>query len=170
MEIPMHTHTRMMFQRQHTPFGLLQPPQAQLSNGPHAKPGTRPRVAVVHRGHIHNHTALRSQLQDRGYHFSTNNDGELIAHLIDAVHPGDALQAVRRATALLQGHGAFAVQFHDQAHRLLATRMGPSVALRLHPLRVELIEPAPLPSSSPCDPTGLYLLPEGEVLDIQTAT
>jgi hypothetical protein len=71
---------------------------------------------------------------------------------------------------LLQGHGAFAVQFHDQAHRLLATRMGPSVALRLHPLRVELIEPAPLPSSSPCDPTGLYLLPEGEVLDIQTAT
>ena len=164
----MHTQTGMTVQRHRSPFSLLQPPQAQLSQGPNAKPGARSRVAVVHRGHIYNHTALRSQLQDRGYHFSTDSDGELIAHLIDAVHPGDALQAVRRAAALLQGPGAFAVQFHDQAHRLLATRMGPSVALRLHPRRVELMEPAPVASTRPCEPTGLYLLPEGDVLDINT--
>jgi glucosamine--fructose-6-phosphate aminotransferase (isomerizing) len=125
-------------------------------------------VAVLHRGHIHNHTALRSQLQDRGYHFSTDSDGELIAHLIDAVHPGDALQAVRRAAALLQGPGAFAVQFHDQSHRLLATRVGPSVALRLHPQRAELVVPAPLSNASTGNPMGIYLLPEGDVLDIDT--
>jgi glucosamine--fructose-6-phosphate aminotransferase (isomerizing) len=166
----MHIQTGMTVQRHRSPFSLLQPPQAQLSQGPNAKPGARSRVAVLHRGHIHNHTALRSQLQDRGYHFSNNSDGELIAHLIDAVHPGDALQAVRRAAALLQGPGAFVVQFHDQAHRLLATRMGPSVALRLHPRRVELMEPAPVASTRPCEPTGLYLLPEGDVLDINTAT
>jgi hypothetical protein len=50
---------------------------------------------------------------------------------------------VRRAAALLQGPGAFAVQFHDQAHRLLATRMGPSVALRLHPQPVRPDWPVP---------------------------
>jgi glucosamine--fructose-6-phosphate aminotransferase (isomerizing) len=166
----MHTQTGMTVQRHRSPFSLLQPPQAQLSQGPNAKPGARSRVAVLHRGHIHNHTALRSQLQDRGYHFSNNSDGELIAHLIDAVHPGDALQAVRRAAALLQGPGAFAVQFHDQAHRLLAIRVGPSVALRLHPRRVELIEPAPLASTSAGNSSGIYLLPEGDVLDINTAT
>jgi len=165
----MHTQTGMTVQRHRSPFSLLQLPQAQLSQGPNAKPGARPRVAVLHRGHIHNHTALRDQLQDRGYHFSNNSDGELIAHLIDAVHPGDALQAVRRAAALLQGPGAFAVQFHDQAHRLLATRVGPSVALRLHPRRVELIEPAPLSSTSAGNSSGIYLLPEGDVLDINTA-
>lgn len=165
----MHTHSEVTFQRQLSPFRFLNAPQAHLSQGPNAKPGSRPRVAVLHRGHIHNHTALRSQLQDRGYLFSTDSDGELIAHLIDAVHPGDALQAVRRAAALLQGPGAFVVQFHDQAHRLLATRMGPSVALRLHPQRVELFDPAPLASTSAANPTGIYLLPEGDVLDIDPA-
>jgi glucosamine--fructose-6-phosphate aminotransferase (isomerizing) len=165
----MHTHSAVTFHRQLSPFRFLNAPQAQLSQGPNAKPGARPRVAVLHRGHIHNHTALRDQLQDRGYHFSNNSDGELIAHLIDAVHPGDALQAVRRAAALLQGPGAFAVQFHDQAHRLLATRVGTSVALRLHPRRVELIEPAPLASTSAGNSSGIYLLPEGDVLDINTA-
>jgi glucosamine--fructose-6-phosphate aminotransferase (isomerizing) len=164
----MHIQTGMTVQRHRSPFSLLQPPQAQLSQGPNAKPGARPRVAVLHRGYVHNHTALRGQLQDRGYHFSTDSDGELIAHLIDAVHPGDALQAVRRATALLQGPGAFAVQFHDQSHRLLATRIGPSVALRLHPRRVELIEPAPLASTSAGNSSGIYVLPEGDVLDIDT--
>ena len=165
----MLTHSEMIFHRQLSPFRLLNPPQAQLSQGPNAQPGARPRVAVLHRGHIHNHAALRSQLQDRGYHFSNHSDGELIAHLIDAVHPGDALQAVQRAAALLQGPGAFAVPFHDQAQRLLATRVGPSVALRLHPQRVELIVPAPLVRNSACNTTGIYLLPEGDVLDIDTA-
>jgi glucosamine--fructose-6-phosphate aminotransferase (isomerizing) len=164
----MHTHSEVTLHRQLSPFRFLNAPLAQLSQGPNAKPGARPRVAVLHRGHIHNHTALRSQLQDRGYHFSNNSDGELIAHLIDAVHPGDVLQAVRRATALLQGPGAFAVQFHDQSHRVLATRIGPSMALRLRPQRAELIVPAPLASSSAHNPTGLYLLPEGDVLDIDT--
>jgi glucosamine--fructose-6-phosphate aminotransferase (isomerizing) len=164
----MHTHSEVTLHRQLSPLRFLNAPQAQLSQGPNAKPGARPRVAVLHRGHIHNHTALRSQLQDRGYHFSTDSDGELIAHLIDAVHPGDALQAVRRAAALLQGPGAFAVQFHDQSHRLLATRAGPSVALRLHPQRAELVVPAPLANASTGNPMGIYLLPEGDVLDIDT--
>jgi glucosamine--fructose-6-phosphate aminotransferase (isomerizing) len=164
----MHTHSEVTFHRQLSPFRFLNAPLAQISQGPNAKPGARSRVAVLHRGHIYNHTALRSQLQDRGYHFSTESDGELIAHLIDAVHPGDALQAVRRATALLQGPGAFAVQFHDQTHRLLATRVGPSMALRLHPQRAELIVPAPLVKASTDSKTGLYLLPEGDVLDIDT--
>lgn len=164
----MHPYTRMTFQRERSPFALMQPPQAQFSHGPHAKPGSRPRVAVLHQGRIDNHKALRSHLKGRGYPFSTDNDGELIAHLIDAIHPADALQAVRRAAAVLQGPVAFAVQFHDQAHRLLATRVGPSVALRLHPQRLELIVPAPLASISHVNRAGLYLLPMGDVLDIDT--
>ena len=165
----MHPLQEVTFHRQMSPFRFLNAPLAQLSQGPNAKPGSRPRVAVLHMGNLHNHTALRNQLQERGYDFSTNSDGELIAHLIDAVHPGDKLQAVRRATALLQGPGAFAVQFHDQAHRLLATCMGPSVALRLHPEHVELIASASLSSTRSVNPTGIYLLPQGDVLDIDAA-
>lgn len=162
----MHTQSVVIFHRQLSPFRLLNPPQAQISHGPNDKPGSPPRVAVLHLGHIHNHTALRSQLQERGYHFSTDSDGELIAHLIDAIHPGDALQAVQRAAALLQGLVAFAVQFHDQAHRLLATRLGPPVALRLHTQGVELIVPSLGERASLSKPVGIHFLPEGDILDI----
>lgn len=166
----MHTHTGMTFQRQLSPFGWLHPPQAQLSHGPRSKPGSRPRVAVLHQGHIDNHTALRTELQDRGYRFHTHSHGELLAHLIDAIHPGDAPQALRRAAALLQGPSAFVVQFHDQPHRLLATRTGPAAALQLHPQRAELIVPAPLASTDTQHPAGIHLLPEGDILDINAAT
>lgn len=162
----MHPPSRMHFYRPRSPFAWLHPPQAQLSQGPKAQPGTRARVAVLHQGHIDNHSALRTELQERGYRFHSHSDGELIAHLIDAIHPGDALQAVRRAAALLQGPNAFVVQLHDQAQRLLATRTGPAAALQLRPQRVELIVPAPMASADTPYPVGIHLLPEGDILDL----
>ena len=165
----MHLPSPLHFHRQLSPFGWLHPPQAQLSQGPNAQPGTRPRVAVLHQGHIHNHSALRIELQDRGYHFRTHSHGELLAHLIDAIHPGDAPQALRRASALLQGPNAFVVQFHDQPQRLLATRTGSAAALQLHPRRVELIVPAPMASTDTHQPAGIHWLPEGDVLDLNAA-
>jgi glucosamine--fructose-6-phosphate aminotransferase (isomerizing) len=81
-------------------------------------------VAVLHHGRVDNHHALRAELQERGYQFQTHSDGELIAHLIDAIHPGDPMQAVQRAMALLQGPSTFAVQFHDHPQRLITAQSG----------------------------------------------
>jgi hypothetical protein len=76
----------MTFQRAPTPFPNfmpLDPARTQFSLGPKSHPGSLPRVAVLHQGHVDNHHALRAQLQERGYLFETNSDGELIAHLIE---------------------------------------------------------------------------------------
>lgn len=117
----------MTFQRTPRPsnaFMPLDPARTQFSHGPNSQPASPARVAVLHHGHVDNHHALRAQLQDRGYPFQTHNDGELIAHLIDAIHPGNPLQAVHRALALLQGQSTFAVQFHDQPQRLITAQSG----------------------------------------------
>ena len=117
----------MTFQRAPTPFPHfmpLDPARTQFSHGPNSHAGSLPRVAVLHQGHVDNHHALRAQLQERGYPFETNSDGELIAHLIDAIHPGNPLQAVQRAMALLQGQSTFAVQFHDHPYRLITAQSG----------------------------------------------
>jgi glucosamine--fructose-6-phosphate aminotransferase (isomerizing) len=107
-----------------TPFMPLDPARTHFSHGPQKHPTSPPRVAVLHNGRVDNHHALRAELQERGYQFQTHSDGELIAHLIDAIHPGDPLQAVQRAMALLQGPSAFAVQFHDHPHRLITAQSG----------------------------------------------
>ncbi|MCO4088110.1 MAG: hypothetical protein HEQ17_03815 [Limnohabitans sp.] len=117
----------MILQRaplQSTHFMPLDPAHTHFSHGPHSHTASPPRVAVLHHGHVDNHHALRAQLQERGYPFQTHSDGELIAHLIDAIHPGNPLQAVHRALALLQGQSTFAVQFQDQPQRLITAQSG----------------------------------------------
>src|SRR5690606_30970807 len=39
-------------------------------------------IAVVHNGIIENHAALRNQLQQEGYQFTSDTDTEVIAHLV----------------------------------------------------------------------------------------
>jgi glucosamine--fructose-6-phosphate aminotransferase (isomerizing) len=107
-----------------TAFMPLDPARTHFSHGPQNHTTSPPRVAVLHHGRVDNHHALRAELQERGYPFQTHSDGELIAHLIDAIHPGDPLQAVHRAMALLQGPNTFAVQFHDHPHRLITAQSG----------------------------------------------
>ncbi len=82
------------------------------------------RIALVHNGIIENHAALRAALQARGYVFQSQTDTEVIAHLIDACYMGDLLQAVRAATAQLQGAFAIAVICNDDPQRLVGARQG----------------------------------------------
>src|SRR5687768_15749707 len=58
---------------------------------------SRGEIAVVHNGIIENHEALRAELQQRGYSFSSQTDTEVIAHLVHSLYQGDLLDAVRRA-------------------------------------------------------------------------
>lgn len=93
-----------------------------FSHGPNADLNSPARVAVVHQGSLHNQQALREALQDRGYTFKSQSDTEVIAHLIDATHPGDPVQAVRRTLGLLKGCFALGVMFHDHPRRVIAAQ------------------------------------------------
>ncbi len=83
-------------------------------------------IAVVHNGIIENHEALRYVLQQRGYHFYSDTDTEVITHLIHHHyrHSCDLLQATRQAVAELHGAFAIAVLAEGATHRLVCARRG----------------------------------------------
>ncbi len=67
-------------------------------------------IAIVHNGIIENFEPLRDQLTKDGYHFKTETDSEVIAHLIHQARKGGKtplLTAVRQVIKKL--HGAYGV-------------------------------------------------------------
>jgi len=101
-----------------------------LSYGRGADAPSRPaRIAVVHNGIIENHDELRTSLAARGYGFTSQTDTEVIAHLIDSLYDGDLFEAVKAATAQLQGAYAIAVFCKDEPHRLIGARAGSPLIL-----------------------------------------
>ena len=89
---------------------------------PHVSGG----ISVVHNGIIENHEALRSELKDAGYVFTSETDSEVIAHLVHSnlASAASLLDAVRQAVARMQGAYAIAVIAEDDPTRLVLARMG----------------------------------------------
>ena len=83
-----------------------------------------PRIALVHNGIIENHDELRIDLKKIGYHFESQTDTEVIAHLIHHLYQGDLFEAVQSATQQLKGAYAIAVFCRDEPHRIVAARHG----------------------------------------------
>ena len=83
-------------------------------------------IAVVHNGIIENHEAKREELKARGYHFESQTDTEVIAHLIHwhYTQSKDLLASVQIATEELIGAYAIAVIAADRPDELVCARMG----------------------------------------------
>lgn len=95
-----------------------------FSPGPNAKEAASGKVALVHNGIIENHDELRAELKAKGYHFASQTDTEVIAHLVHSVYDGDLLEAVQRAVPQLKGAYAIAVFCRDEPHRVVGAREG----------------------------------------------
>ncbi|MDP2504468.1 MULTISPECIES: glutamine--fructose-6-phosphate transaminase (isomerizing) [unclassified Oceanobacter] len=83
-------------------------------------------IAVVHNGIIENHASLRRELQADGYHFESQTDTEVIAHLIArAVTSGESLlAAVKQVRQRLEGaYGMVAVN-RATPDRMVVARSG----------------------------------------------
>ena len=118
----------------HTPWATHGAPaihnaHPHFSNGPNAKEGASGRVALVHNGIIENHDELRAELLARGYHFTSQTDTEVIAHLVDHHYDGDLLEAVQGAVQRLRGAYAIAVFARDEPHRVVGAREGSPLVL-----------------------------------------
>lgn len=51
-------------------------------------------IAVVHNGIIENYVKLKEKLTKRGYHFQSQTDTEVLAHLLDYYYKGDRKSVV----------------------------------------------------------------------------
>jgi glucosamine--fructose-6-phosphate aminotransferase (isomerizing) len=97
-------------------------------------------LVVAHNGVIDNYDELRSVLLRKGYHFVSETDTEVIAHLIadclseEVARSGNGratrdkyelpVQAIRRATSLLRGTYGLVMLFRDWPDAIYATRLG----------------------------------------------
>ncbi|MEO5763897.1 MAG: glutamine--fructose-6-phosphate transaminase (isomerizing), partial [Casimicrobiaceae bacterium] len=92
---------------------------------PHLSDGE---VAVVHNGIIENYETLRDRLMMQGYHFRTQTDSEVIAHLVHqhwhGAGKGDLLAAVQLAVAEFHGAYAIAVISMREPGRVIGARQG----------------------------------------------
>lgn len=82
------------------------------------------KIAVVHNGIIENHSALRSMLEKKGCHFSSETDTEVIPHLIAQFYEGDLLEAVKATVTHLRGTYGIACMHADEPGRIVGARNG----------------------------------------------
>jgi glucosamine--fructose-6-phosphate aminotransferase (isomerizing) len=94
----------------------------ELNAHPHVSGG----ISVVHNGIIENHEEMRVRLKALGYHFHSETDTEVIAHLVHSHAQAGIglLEAVRRSVAELQGAYAIAVLDESDSTRMICARMG----------------------------------------------
>ena len=53
-------------------------------------------IAVVHNGIIENYAQLRQRLQEKGYHFASETDTEVLAHMLTEYYDGDPVEAIEK--------------------------------------------------------------------------
>ena len=126
------------------------------------KPG---RIALVHNGIIENYETLRSQLQKKGYVFSSQTDTEVIAHLIDSLYNGDLFDAVKAALAQLHGAYAVAVICRDEPHRVVGGRAGSPLVMGIGADGAHYLASDAMALAGVTD--QIIYLEEGDVVDLQ---
>lgn len=80
------------------------------------------RFAVVHNGIIENYLQLRKELMEKGYHFESETDTEVVVHLLEMYYKGDLKQAVMRTTARLHGSYALGILCAEEPDKIFVVR------------------------------------------------
>ena len=90
-------------------------------------------VGIVHNGIIENHALLRERLKSEGYHFTSDTDTEVVAHLIDVYRRQglNMLDAVMATRTELHGAYALGVVSPDEPDTLIVARQGSPLVLGL---------------------------------------
>ena len=80
------------------------------------------RFAVVHNGIIENYMTLREELTQKGYHFESQTDTEVIVHLVEMYYKGDLKKAVIKTAEKLHGSYALGVVCTDDPDKIVVAR------------------------------------------------
>ena len=83
-------------------------------------------IAVVHNGVIDNFMELRKELAEKGHHFESETDTEVIPHMLeDAMKTGmDLEDALRQVTNRIEGTYAIVAMSTSDPNRIVCTRDG----------------------------------------------
>ena len=79
-------------------------------------------IAVVHNGIIENYLTLKNRMIRRGYHFISETDTEVLAHMLDYYYKGDPMAAITKVLHRVEGSYALGILFADFPGELFAVR------------------------------------------------
>ncbi len=79
-------------------------------------------ITVVHNGIIENYIQLRKMLTDKGYHFVSETDTEVLAHLLDYYYKGNPLETITKVLHRVEGSYALGILFADCPDQIFAAR------------------------------------------------
>ena len=93
---------------------------SDMNAHPHASEDGK--FAVVHNGIIENYMPLKEELIAKGYHFKSETDTEVVAHLLEDMYDGDFVGTVRRMLARVDGAYALEIICSDEPDKIICTK------------------------------------------------
>ena len=93
---------------------------SDMNAHPHASEDGK--FAVVHNGIIENYMPLKEELIEKGYHFKSETDTEVVAHLLEDMYDGDFISTVRRMLARVDGAYALEIICADEPDKIICTK------------------------------------------------
>ncbi len=84
-------------------------------------------IAIIHNGIIENYASLKKELVQRGHHFESGTDTEVLVHLIEDIQNNenvDLIEAVRIALNEVIGAYAIVIISKDDPDKLIAAKKG----------------------------------------------
>ena len=93
---------------------------SDMNAHPHASEDGK--FAVVHNGIIENYMPLKEELIEKGYHFKSETDTEVVAHLLEDMYDGDFVSTVRRMLARVDGAYALEIICADEPDKIICTK------------------------------------------------
>ncbi|MBR0277465.1 MAG: glutamine--fructose-6-phosphate transaminase (isomerizing), partial [Clostridia bacterium] len=136
---------------------------SDINSHPHTnEKGT---FAVVHNGIIENYIKLRKYLTDMGYHFKSETDTEVVAHLFDYCYNDDMLDTAIKMLGRLEGSYALGILSKQNPDRMIAVRKDSPLIVGLSPNGNFIASDmsAVLPYTR-----DVYLLEDNEIVELRT--
>lgn len=93
---------------------------SDMNAHPHASEDGK--FAVVHNGIIENYMPLKEDLIEKGYHFKSETDTEVVAHLLEDMYDGDFVSTVRRMLDRVDGAYALEIICADEPDKIICTK------------------------------------------------
>lgn len=93
---------------------------SDMNSHPHMSDNNE--FAVVHNGIVENYLPLKEELIAKGYHFKSETDTEVVAHLMQDLYDGDFEGTVRRVLKRLEGSYALVFMCAHNPEMLICTK------------------------------------------------
>ena len=89
-------------------------------------------LVIIHNGIIENYSAIKQALQERGYHFQSDTDTEVLVNLIEEIKSSQQVKLVKAVQlALNEVVGAYAIAVYDQNNpeEIVVAKLGSPLAI-----------------------------------------